>query len=182
MLPWAWHQAPVVAWFHAPWDWFAEASVEVGTMYMVPACVTASLFNSSASTCVTAYHTGWGPSTGRASVTMRAPIPYKTWEVCSYLLISVTWSHVTAWEIKKIHLFKNYLQFCKSNTGLLPRLIPWDAQLERRKVFHGNSFIKQKWTITVWEQKAATVFHKLARGCNLLKHGCCGRIWVVYKI
>lgn len=50
---------------------------------------------------VTDYHTGWGPSTGRVWVTTRAPIPWNTWEICSYLLMSVTWSHVTAWEIKE---------------------------------------------------------------------------------
>ena len=34
-------------------------------------------------------------------ITTRAPIPFKTWEFYSYLLMSVTWSCLTAREIKK---------------------------------------------------------------------------------
>lgn len=65
---------------------------------------------------------------------------------------------------------QNYLQFFKSNTGLLPRLISLRCSAGMKKVSHGNGFIREKLTITVWEQKAATAPHKLARDCDLLNY------------
>lgn len=82
--------------------------------------VTASLFDPSVSTSVTAYHRGWGLSISRIWVTVRAPIPCKTWEVCNYLLIPVTRSHVTAWEIKNYIFFKAIYNFVQATQAYWP--------------------------------------------------------------
>lgn len=106
------------------------------------ACVTASLFDSSVSTCVTAYHTAWGPSISRTWVTVRAPIPGKTWKICSHLLIPVTQSRVTAWEIKNYVLLKSIYDFVQATQAYWaewhPKMPHWNEGKSPTKTVLSN--------------------------------------------
>lgn len=167
--------ALVVVWVHGPWDWFPEAGVLSAPCTWCPlrdACVTVSHFHSLAWTCYwLSYRVGTQHWQGVSHYKGSHPMEH----LGNLQLPADVSNMVPCHRLRNKRDWKTICNFVGVTQACCPG---WYPQLERRKS-HMGTVLSDKLTITVWEQKAATALHKLARDCNLLNYGWSGRLRLV---